>query len=180
MKAFTLIELLIVVAIIAILAAIAIPNFLQAQVRAKVTRVQAEFSTCCTAIQCYQVDHNTYPEYNGQEQFLDTIPPTDGGPHFLPYTLTSPVPYISNLFFEIFQGENTPDGIPHIHEYHYFTKAQSPNFFLSRENAIFGSATNRAYMLFSNGPDLWCNGGLAYYDPTNGVTSSGDIMRFAP
>ena len=37
-KAFTLIELLIVVAIIAILAAIAVPNLLEAQVRAKVAR----------------------------------------------------------------------------------------------------------------------------------------------
>ena len=42
LAAFTLIELLIVVAIIAILAAIAVPNFLEAQVRAKISRAKAD------------------------------------------------------------------------------------------------------------------------------------------
>ena len=57
-KAFTLIELLIVVAIIAILAAIAVPNFLEAQTRAKVSRVQSDLRTLATGIESYTVDNN--------------------------------------------------------------------------------------------------------------------------
>lgn len=55
---FTLIELLIVVAIIAILAAIAVPNFLEAQTRAKVSRIKADLRSFATAIETYIIDHN--------------------------------------------------------------------------------------------------------------------------
>ncbi len=60
--AFTLIELLIVVAIIAILAAIALPNFLEAQVRAKVPRTKTDLRTMATGMESYAVDNNAYPE----------------------------------------------------------------------------------------------------------------------
>ena len=60
-SAFTLIELLIVVAIIAILAAIAVPNFLEAQVRSKVSRVKTDMRSLATAIEAYRLDHNVYP-----------------------------------------------------------------------------------------------------------------------
>lgn len=60
--AFTLIELLIVVAIIAILAAIAVPNFLEAQTRAKVSRSAADMRTVRTGLESYRVDNNHYPE----------------------------------------------------------------------------------------------------------------------
>jgi len=53
---FTLIELLIVVAIIAILAAIAVPNFLEAQVRAKVSRVRNDLRQIDLAAKALLVD----------------------------------------------------------------------------------------------------------------------------
>ena len=58
---FTLIELLIVIAIIAILALIAIPNFLEAQTRAKVSRVKADMRTLGGACEAYTVDWNNPP-----------------------------------------------------------------------------------------------------------------------
>lgn len=60
-RAFTLIELLIVVAIIAILAAIAVPNFLEAQVRSKVSRGKNDMRSIANALESYRVDCNQYP-----------------------------------------------------------------------------------------------------------------------
>ena len=59
--AFTLIELLIVVAIIAILAAIAVPNFLEAQVRSKVSKSRNDMRALATALETYKIDTNRYP-----------------------------------------------------------------------------------------------------------------------
>ncbi len=63
-KGFTLIELLIVIAIIAILAAIAVPNFLEAQVRAKVSRVKADQRSLATGLESYYIDNNSYPAWS--------------------------------------------------------------------------------------------------------------------
>lgn len=60
--AFTLIELLIVVAIIAILAAIAVPNFLEAQTRAKISRCAADMRSIRTGLETYKIDSDKYPE----------------------------------------------------------------------------------------------------------------------
>jgi len=55
-RAFTLIELLIVVAMIAILAAIAVPNFLHAQVRAKIARSLSDMKSIGTALERFRAD----------------------------------------------------------------------------------------------------------------------------
>ncbi len=59
-RSFTLIELLIVVAIIGILAAIAVPNFLNAQTRAKIGRVKSDMKAISSALEMYMLDHGSY------------------------------------------------------------------------------------------------------------------------
>ena len=90
-KAFTLIELLIVVAIIAILAAIAVPNFLEAQVRSKVSRVKADHRTIGTAMEAYRVDWNHLPPWS-----MDSSQPRwyYGSPGVFRH-LTTPTAYLS-------------------------------------------------------------------------------------
>jgi type IV pilus assembly protein PilA len=57
---FTLIELMIVVAIIGILAAIAIPNFLQFQLRSKTGEAKTNLAAIRTAEEGYFAEFNTY------------------------------------------------------------------------------------------------------------------------
>ena len=60
-KGFTNIELLIVVAIIGIIVAIAIPNLLNAIQRAKQKRTMGDMRSAGTAAEAYAVDFNHYP-----------------------------------------------------------------------------------------------------------------------
>src|SRR4030042_2420869 len=88
-KGFTLIELLVVVLIIAILAAIAVPNFLEAQVRSKVSRAKADMRSIATAIEAYYVDNQGYP--NDAEY---------GWPWYLTYNISTAIQYISTKKLE--------------------------------------------------------------------------------
>lgn len=60
-KGFTLIELMIVIAIIIILAAIAIPNYLRMTERAKVSAIESDMKAIGTALEAYNTDWTHYP-----------------------------------------------------------------------------------------------------------------------
>jgi type IV pilus assembly protein PilA len=59
-KGFTLIELMIVVAIIGILAAIAIPNFLRFQAKSKQSEAKTNLGAIGTTAESYRVEKDTY------------------------------------------------------------------------------------------------------------------------
>ncbi|MFN3699747.1 MAG: type II secretion system protein, partial [Dictyoglomus sp.] len=59
-KGFTLIELMVVIVIIAILAAVALPNFMGATERARESAVRSAIKTIQTALEMYATDNQGY------------------------------------------------------------------------------------------------------------------------
>jgi len=72
-KAFTLVEILIVVAIIALIAAVAIPNMLRARIEANDASAQATLKAISTAIENYASIYSSYP--TNTSQLLGATPP---------------------------------------------------------------------------------------------------------
>lgn len=162
LRAFTLIELLIVVAIIAILAAIAVPNFLEAQTRSKISRFKADVRTGATALEMYNVDNSRYPP-------PDAVPPGSdealaGSPYdyvkgaaenYLPRKLTSPIAYITSLPIDIFPSPNTPiefPGIPLLHAPHYVNDQWNQVQYTTPDEQFFSARTRQALRVSQDPP----------------------------
>ncbi len=179
-RGFTLIELLIVIAIILILIAIALPNFLESQMRAKIVRVQAEHRGFSTAMESYFLDFREYP------------------PDQQIFKLTSPIQYMAQITADPF-APAIPGRFEFIHQYdpYYFIVIREPN--RSGYDALMGdfnvatgypsqwtTGTNDRsyygrvrYEIRSVGPNKSNEYGSTY-SPTNGTKSNGDINWFGP
>jgi prepilin-type N-terminal cleavage/methylation domain-containing protein len=99
-QAFTLIELLIVIAIILILIAIALPNFLEAQHRAKATKAKAEMRSLGQATGAYYNDWKSDPNVDNTIKTEPNRSRIWWG--FASHSLTTPTAYIKTIPVDIF------------------------------------------------------------------------------
>jgi len=238
-RAFTLLELLIAVAIVGILAAIAIPNFLEAQIRSKTSRVRMELAGLKLALGDYYEFFGTYPPLRRPEEEQEEKPPGKAG-EFKPldwYTnsrpggaatggaetqgaateeeeqkppvapppayrppwwggsvssptwedlhpalipLTTPIAFVSGLPCDPFrrhpQGYGPYNYFPHLGE-----EGEGLLIDVPGDHGIY------LFTLWSYGPDLLDTTDFTLdppliltYDPTNGTTSSGDLILSGP
>ena len=169
--AFTLVEVIIVIAVIGILATISVSHFSNARVMAQISRVQEDLETLSKALIMYQTDNAAVPLSVDLKSGLIT-------PHFVRLRpLTTPVAYMGALPMDIFRPELPPS---YLEKYgwektgHYafdFIGGLDINFFRAHSWILssVGPAVSRPDM--SNG-----YGEEDIYNISNGLYSSGSII----
>lgn len=188
-SAFTLIELLIVIAIILILISIALPNFLEAQTRTKVTRSMADMRTIGIAIEEYYLDHKKYIPWANTPSFKYRF-----------ILLTTPHAYMKEVYDDIFNADGQPWlqlGIKYSEKdaqmmktfdyvnHEEYMKADRNMTEIRDQNGKLGQVIRCGYHLRGFGPDRDNDSGSGApyhgpipYSPTNGTTSNGDLKMF--
>ncbi|MBN1902341.1 prepilin-type N-terminal cleavage/methylation domain-containing protein, partial [Candidatus Sumerlaeota bacterium] len=172
---FTLIEMLIVVAIIGILSGIAIPNLLEAQIRSKVARVKSDFRVIAGALEAYSSDHGRYPRevHTGwyDEDWITYSGKEVRG--ILWHGLTTPVPYLTTFdYLDPLANERIPI------DQKYYTYQDIEEYRVRTEDPYWDEAAEYygKWLLGSIGTDKmffhgFMNSTMLVYDPTNGTVS---------
>ena len=157
-----------------VLMAIAVPNFLEAQVRSKVSRTRSDLRSMAVAIESYYIDYNSYPAHTvtaseSSMQMASSAKPsfrlTNGSQRA---SLTTPVAYLTSYFPDAFapvKGET----------FCYYAAGGGWIAWSPGPDLQYDIRAERDYNPASSTPTdqlLWVT-----FDPTNGTVSPGDIWR---
>lgn len=204
-RGFTFVELVLVATIVAILCAIAIPNFFEAKIRGAAARSKADLMVIKLAVDAYRMENRMFP--------LNSVPGKASGYDLI--ALTTPVPYLTHLPSDVYTLPDTWSGhrnrrFPFPEPYRYYNAVQvSPEEgleILGPRSFLFDGFV--AAVIYGRGPGTRFTrdpGGrtgpdgtnvvegepfteflpdgkarLLVYESTNGSSSAGDIYRRLP
>ncbi len=195
-RGFTLIELLVVIGIIAVLAAIALPNYQEALTSSKVARFKGDCKAIETAVEVYNSEFGTYPppdRYSvtsdcGSEEGFPTTP----GSGYLTRRITTPIAYLGEVPIDIFRlQENWGACYPARTVYMYAADlVYGPNYgttglnnyvswtywYLTQKGSVTGTRpTSAVWMVSSPGPD-----GKVDRGGTNQAGVRSEVIQYDP
>ncbi|MBX7244229.1 MAG: type II secretion system protein GspG [Candidatus Sumerlaeaceae bacterium] len=155
--------------------AIVTPNYVDAAIRAKVSRVRSDLRSLATGIESYYVDNNCYPASDSVQTIRKASPNEPALPCFVTNCLTTPIAYLTSQFKDP------------------FAKDGQTFAYYSRVVQVDPKTKKEGWILFSPGPNGKFDLDWKLYDPskpqpspeiivqsfdpTNGVDSPGDIWR---
>jgi len=186
-----MIELLIVIAIITVITAIAVPNLISANVKAKVRGIKSEMGSIAIALEDYRMDEGNYPidpEHTGSGDNPDVIAKPnidfDGyddaiglGKLIFPGEGASDPVYLYRIPGDPFNdgGEEEWNGTSGAHNNHYSYFTADRNWAL----VSYGPDKDLDITSYSAAKNAWENG-TDRYDSDSGITSNGDIVIIGP
>jgi type II secretory pathway pseudopilin PulG len=162
---------------VGVAAAVAVPNFLEAQTRSKVSRAKSDMRSMATAIESYYVDFNVYPPSTENPGEMYGNKPANAD-HFSTFRvmnpkqampLTTPIGYLTSSFFEPANSDLNSG------PYGYFSEKDFWVVWTAGPDKKFDiNPSNFQGFKFPITSEEIAN---QTYDPTNGTISAGDIWR---
>lgn len=106
-KGFTLIELMVVVVILAILAAIAVPQFMDRPDEARIVKAKQDIASMSSALQLYKLDNYRYPTTEQGLEALVSQPTSEPeAPNWKPYMQQLPKDPWGRDYLYLSPGQN--------------------------------------------------------------------------
>jgi len=185
-RGFTVQEVCVILFLGGILASATIPNYINAQAKAKASKAKADLAVIAVALEAYRVDHQQYPFDGG-----NCTNSPDRPYWFIPWDLTTPSAYCSpEVLNDPFRGWDFGSYTRYRYQNvdstwgrrYGICTGDTPSSYYDEMLCLVGhwclhsQGPNKIY-----GPTGWPND-CGYpqhpwpYDPTNGIISDGNIM----
>jgi len=172
-KSIRTIELIVILILIILLAAIAVPNFLEAQIRAKKSKNYSPMRTLATVLESYYNDHGAYPPMRSLKDMTEKPDELEkaGGASLQTFSpvLTTPTAYIQRF-------ENDPFS-PYPLPFVYYTDGEGWMILSRGPDGDYDINPAKIYNSSDSYQSFSVLASPATYDPSNGTTSNGDIWR---